>query len=60
MGIANAQRGLEVIRTIMEFISQPEYQEVVAMFGLVRSNSIITYDCVWGMFILTLFFGGWY
>jgi hypothetical protein len=36
MGIANAQRGLEVIRTIVEFISQPEYKDIVVMFGLVK------------------------
>ncbi|KAJ7702289.1 glycoside hydrolase superfamily [Mycena rosella] len=34
MGIANAQRSLDYIRIIAEFISQPEYQDVIAMFGV--------------------------
>lgn len=34
MGIANAQRSLDYIRIIAEFISQPEYQDVVAIFGI--------------------------
>ncbi|EMD38346.1 glycoside hydrolase family 5 protein [Gelatoporia subvermispora B] len=34
MGIANAQRSLDYIRVIAEFISQPEYKDVVAMFGV--------------------------
>ena len=35
MGIANAQRTLDTIRIITEFISQPQYSDVVVMFGLV-------------------------
>ena len=34
MGIANAQRALDYIRYLAEFISQPEYRDVVAMFGV--------------------------
>ncbi|KAL4065459.1 glycoside hydrolase family 5 protein [Scleroderma citrinum] len=34
MGFANAQRSLDYIRIIAEFISQPEYQDVVVMFGI--------------------------
>ncbi|KAL6305370.1 glycoside hydrolase superfamily [Sparassis latifolia] len=34
MGLANAQRSLDYIRIIAEFISQPEYSPVVAMFGV--------------------------
>ncbi|KIY53213.1 glycoside hydrolase [Fistulina hepatica ATCC 64428] len=33
MGVANAQRALEYIRTYTEFFSQSEYQDVVVMFG---------------------------
>lgn len=40
MGIANAQRGLEVIRTIAEFISQPQYTDIVTMFGLVNEPAL--------------------
>ncbi|KAJ7017163.1 glycoside hydrolase family 5 protein [Mycena alexandri] len=36
MGTANAQRTLDYIRIIAEFISQPEYQDVVGMFGVVN------------------------
>ena len=34
MGIANAQRSLDYIRILAEFISQPQYKDVVAMFGV--------------------------
>lgn len=40
MGIANAQRSLEVIRTLIEFIAQPQYQNVVTMFGLVNEPQL--------------------
>jgi aryl-phospho-beta-D-glucosidase BglC (GH1 family) len=36
MGIANAQRTLGYIRIFTEFISQPEWQPVVQMFGVVN------------------------
>ncbi|KAK4047108.1 hypothetical protein OIO90_006310 [Microbotryomycetes sp. JL221] len=36
MGIANAQRTLEIIRTITQFISQPEYKNVVPMFSIMN------------------------
>jgi len=34
MGLANAQRSLDYIRILAEFISQPQYSPVVAMFGI--------------------------
>ena len=34
MGYANAQRMLNYIRIFTEFISQPEYANVVVMFGI--------------------------
>ena len=34
MGYANAQRALDYIRIIAEFISQPEYKDVVPIFGI--------------------------
>ncbi len=34
MGVANAQRSLDYIRIIAEFISQPQYSDVVVMFGI--------------------------
>jgi glucan 1,3-beta-glucosidase len=34
MGVANAQRSLDYIRILTEFISQPQYKNVVTMFGI--------------------------
>ncbi|SJL04662.1 uncharacterized protein ARMOST_08030 [Armillaria ostoyae] len=39
MGYANAQRSLDHIRIIAEFISQPQYRDVVTMFGI--ANEVI-------------------
>ena len=36
MGMANAQRTMDYIRYVVEFISQDEYQDVVPMFGIVN------------------------
>lgn len=36
MGYANAQRGLNYIRIFAEFISQPQYKDVVTMFGVMN------------------------
>jgi glucan 1,3-beta-glucosidase len=36
MGIANAQRSLDYVRIIAEFISQPQYRDVVTMFGVIN------------------------
>ena len=36
MGLANAQRTLNVIRTLTEFISQPQYRKVVPMFSIMN------------------------
>lgn len=36
MGYANAQRSLDYIRIIAEFISQPQYKDVVPMFGIIN------------------------
>ncbi|KAG6814282.1 hypothetical protein H0H92_013407 [Tricholoma furcatifolium] len=36
MGYANAQRTLDYIRIIAEFISQPQYSNVVSMFGILN------------------------
>ncbi|KAK7035721.1 glycoside hydrolase [Favolaschia claudopus] len=43
MGIANAQRSLDYIRILSEFISQPQYKDVIPMFGVTnepQGNSI--------------------
>lgn len=42
MGIANAQRTLEYIRVITEFIAQDEYKDVVPVFGIVNEALVAT------------------
>jgi hypothetical protein len=42
MGLANAQRTLDYIRIITEFISQSEYKNVVPMFGIVNEAIVTT------------------
>jgi glucan 1,3-beta-glucosidase len=34
MGLANAQRSMDYIRILAEFIAQPQYRDVVVMFGI--------------------------
>lgn len=41
MGIANAQRGLEYIRVITEFISQPQYSHI-ALWGFMNEAVLRT------------------
>ena len=36
MGLANAQRTLNYIRIFTEFFSQPEYVNVIPMFGILN------------------------
>ncbi len=36
MGTANAQRALDYIRTLAQFIAQPEYSPVIQMFGFIN------------------------
>jgi glucan 1,3-beta-glucosidase len=40
MGIANAQRALGYIRIIAEFISQPEWRDVVQVFGIMNEAQV--------------------
>ncbi|KAF9461827.1 glycoside hydrolase superfamily [Collybia nuda] len=42
MGIANAQRALEVMRVFTQFISQPQYKDVVPMFGIMNEALLST------------------
>jgi hypothetical protein len=43
MGIANAQRTLDYIRIIAEFVSQPEWRDVVQMFGIVNEGNVFPF-----------------
>jgi hypothetical protein len=40
MGVANAQRALGYIRIIAEFISQPEWRNVVPVFGIMNEARV--------------------
>ncbi|KAL4079041.1 glycoside hydrolase family 5 protein [Scleroderma citrinum] len=42
MGVANAERALNYIRIITEFISQPEWQPVVPMFSIINEALVPT------------------
>ncbi|KAJ7578638.1 glycoside hydrolase family 5 protein [Mycena floridula] len=42
MGVANAQRALNYIRILTEFISQPEYTDVVMMFSIMNEPVLRT------------------
>lgn len=41
MGYANGQRGLDYIRILAEFISQPQYSDVVCMFNILNEPLVI-------------------
>ncbi|EKM53646.1 glycoside hydrolase family 5 protein [Phanerochaete carnosa HHB-10118-sp] len=42
MGYANAQRALDYIRTITEFVSQPEYIDLIPVFSIVNEALVST------------------
>lgn len=42
MGLANAERSLDYIRIIAEFISQPQYKDVVTIFGITNEPQAST------------------
>jgi len=42
MGFANAQRSLDYMRIITEFISQPEYLDLIPIFGIVNEALLTT------------------
>jgi glucan 1,3-beta-glucosidase len=42
MGVANAERTLYYIRVLTEFISQPEYVDLVPAFGIVNEALLST------------------
>lgn len=58
MGYANAQRTLDYIRIITEFISQPQYSDVVVMFGILnepRGSPLIGSTQLDGLYVPTSF-----
>jgi hypothetical protein len=42
MGVANAQRTMDYIRILTEFISQPEWQPVIQIFGIINEPLLTT------------------
>lgn len=36
MGLANAQRALDYIRILAEFVAQPQYRDVITYFGIMN------------------------
>jgi glucan 1,3-beta-glucosidase len=42
MGLANAERSLDYIRILAEFISQPQYKDVVTLFGITNEPQAST------------------
>jgi len=57
MGIANAERMLDYIRIIAEFISQPEYRDVIQIFGIVNEavDSTIGQNQISSLYVFILF-----
>lgn len=42
MGLANAQRSLDYVRTLSQFIAQPEYAPIIQMFGFINEPFAVT------------------
>ncbi|CEL55908.1 glycoside hydrolase family 5 protein [Rhizoctonia solani AG-1 IB] len=53
MGVANAQRSLNIIRSITEFIAQDQYKDIVPFFGVVNEaqTSKIGIDTITSFYI---------
>ncbi|KAF7319839.1 Glycoside hydrolase family 5 protein [Mycena kentingensis (nom. inval.)] len=53
MGIANAQRALDYMRIITEFISQQQFQDVVQIFGIMNEAVMATIgqDQLWSFYL---------
>ena len=57
MGYANAQRSLDIIRVLAEFISQPQYKDVVTMFGVINEpqGPTVGQDALISLYVYLLF-----
>jgi glucan 1,3-beta-glucosidase len=42
MGLANAQRAMDYIRIITEFITQDQYKDLIPMFGIINEALVTT------------------
>jgi hypothetical protein len=58
MGMANAQRTINYIRILTEFINQPEYRNVVPMFGIINEAqaNVITPEIIRALLVLSFVF----
>ena len=54
MGIANAQRALNYIRIFGEFFAQPEYSNLIGIFGIMNEplQSVIGKDSLTSLCVL--------
>ncbi|KAJ8093128.1 hypothetical protein PM082_020613 [Marasmius tenuissimus] len=52
MGYANAQRTLDYIRILAEFVGQPQYRDVVTMFGVINEprGNLVGQDVLSGFY----------
>lgn len=55
MGLANAQRSIYYIRVLTEFISQPQYVNLIPIFGIVNEPlvGIIGVDTITSFYLET-------
>jgi len=51
MGVANAQRSLDYMRIIVQFISQPQYTNVVPMFGIVN-EPFVGFEALYQLYVV--------
>jgi hypothetical protein len=61
MGIANAQRTLNYIRTLTEFISQDQYKNLVPMFGIMNEPlvGVIATESIRSLYVVISFPQDW-
>lgn len=54
MGYANAQRALDYMRIIAEFVSQPQYRDVVTIFGIINEprGSFMGFENLASLYVL--------
>jgi len=50
MGLANAQRAMNYIRIFAEFIAQPEWRDVVPIFGIIN-EPVLDIDAIRGFYV---------
>ena len=58
MGVANAQRALNYIRIFTEFISQPEYKDVIPVFSIINEAlpSVVGMEAMTSLWVSPLYY----